>query len=175
MPDIISILNYFGITPEKITPLIILAITGAIYLGIKMKPLNNKLRQCCNALIEIQTILKRGGIDLDHKITETSASPLKPTLYGVQLIKESGLEKVLDDNKDFLIGEIKKLLPENYTEYDVQENSRKVLSNLKNNPILNPVKEYVFKNGMDIDIILDTGGLWLRDDFLGQPRQSANE
>lgn len=157
-------------------------ILGAfIYIGRKLQildgiePIKKLLTKCCNSIIEIQTIFKQAGIDLDHKLTEVSTSPLKPTLYGVKLIKESGLEKILDDNKQFLMDEVKKLLTKDYTEYDVQEMSRKALLTLKSNPILNPVKEYAFNNGMNIDTVLNTGGLWLKDDFLGQTRKSAEE
>lgn len=127
------------------------------------------------AIIEMQTIFKQDSIDLTYKLTETSESPLKPTQYGARLIKESGLEKILNENKPFLIDEIRKLLPKDYTDYDVQEMSRQALLSLKNNPILNSVKEYSFKKGMDIDIILNTGGLWLKDDFLGKPRKTAEK
>src|SRR3989344_9566063 len=131
MFDIISTLQYFGITPDKITPLIILAIAGVIYINIvlnsKLNPIDKLLRKCSNAIIEIQTIFKQYGVNLDHKLTETSASPLKPTLYGVRLIKESGLEKILNENKQFFIDEVKKILPQNHTEYDVQEISRQTL------------------------------------------------
>ncbi len=71
--------------------------------------------------------------------------------------------------------ELKKQLVENYTEYDVQEKARNLLIAQKDDSIMNPVKEYAYKNGLNVEIILKVGGLWLRDDFLGIPRQIGKE
>jgi len=125
-----------------------------------------------NAITEVQTILRNKfkGLNIAHSLVEKSGSPLRPTEYGVQLIKESGLEKILDDNKDFLCTKLKASLPKEYTEYDVQEKARSLLIELKDDPILNPVKKWIYENPTDIEVLLKVAGLWLRDDFLKQPR-----
>ena len=66
-------------------------------------------------------------------------------------------------------------MPENYTDYDVQEKSRELLVLLSNNSIMNPVKNYAYNEGTSTEYILRVGGLWLRDDFLGQPRKVKEE
>lgn len=33
----------------------------------------------------------------------------------------------------------------------------------------------LIKNGLDVEVILRVGGLWLRDDFLGQPRSISKK
>lgn len=169
--DILGWLNYLGITPDKLLPLAILAFLGVLFLNNKLNPLNKAVRRISNAIIEIQTIFKTVGIPLTHLLTEAPGSPLRPTDWGVKLIQESGLEKILNENKERFVNELKNSLPKDFTEYDVQETARNVLISLKNDPIINPIKEYAYKNALDIDIILSTGGLWLRDDFLGQPRK----
>ena len=125
-----------------------------------------------NAITEVQTILRNKfkGLNIAHSLVEKSGSPLRPTEYGVQLIKDSGLEKILDDNKDFLCTKLKASLPKEYTEYDVQEKARSLLIELKDDPILNPVKKWIYENPTDIEVLLKVAGLWLRDDFLKQPR-----
>lgn len=138
-------------------------------------------RNIANAIIEIQTIIKTKleGISMQYTLTEQSGSPLRPTEYGLKLIKDSGLDRILDINKETLCTKLRASLPKDYTEYDVQENARNLLIQLKDDPMMKPVKEYVYNYPTDMDIILRTGGLWLRDDFLGQPRQivkpSSNE
>ena len=125
-----------------------------------------------NAITEVQTILrnKYKGLNIIHNLVERSGSPLSPTEFGANLIKDSGLEKILDENKEFLCTKLKASLPKDYTEYDVQEKARSLLVNLKDDTILNPVKEWIYENPMDIEIVLKVGGLWLRDDFLKKPR-----
>jgi len=175
MPTLLAFLNYFGITADKITPLVILALLGMFYLSKTLKPINKKIGRCCNAIIEIQTTFKNQGIDLDHKMTETSASPLKPTTYGAELIKDSGLEKMLNDNKELLNKKLQASLPEGYTHYDVQEKARELLISLTDDPIMSSVKTWIYNNPIDIDIILSVGGLWLRDDFLKEPRLTSKK
>lgn len=173
--EIFELLKYIGITPDKITPFLILALFIVIILDRKLNPLNRAIRRISNAIIEIQTFLRGAGVPLDHLLTEAPGSPLRPTEYGAMLIRESGLEKILDENKESLLKNLKNSLPKDYTEYDVQETARNVLLSLKEDAMMNPVKEYVYKNALNIETILRVGGLWLRDDFLEQPREIAKK
>jgi hypothetical protein len=135
----------------------------------EIKPFEN----IAHAITEIQTVLRNKfkGLDIKHSLVEKSGSPLRPTEYGAKLIRESGLEKVLNNNQESLCIKLKASLPNDFGEYDVQENSRALLLGLKDDPIMKPVKEYVYSHPIDIEIILRAGGLWLRDDFLKQPRK----
>lgn len=175
MAEIISVLTYLGITPDKIFPLLVLG--GAIiWFGYKfISPIKKSVIKINNALIEIQTIFNFHGIDLKHHLVEAPGSPLQPTVYGKQLIQESGLERILNDQASFLKEELVKKLPKNYAEYDIQENSRALLIELKDKEIMSPVKKYAYDNGLKLDVILRVGGLWLRDDFLGKPRQTKSD
>jgi len=143
----------------------------------KLPAIEKSLEKIVNAINEIQIILKTKlkGIDIVNTLVERGNSPLNPTAFGAKLIKDSGLEKILDDNKDLLCTKLKASLPKEYTEYDVQERAREVLLSLKDDPIISPVKTYVYNNPMEIDTILRVGGLWLRDDFLKVPRDIAKE
>ncbi len=168
---IISGLEYFGITKETVTPFVIF---GVIFYFILKKssltPIKKCINKITNAIMEIQTIFKQGGVSLTHVLTEKSGSPLKVSVFGANLIKESGLEKILDDNKISLIEKVKKSLPSNYSPYDVQEKSRQALLALKENEMMKPVKDYAFENSLLVESILNPAGLWLRDDFLNEPR-----
>lgn len=140
----------------------------------KLKPFGN----IANAINEIQTILRINfrGISIVHSMVENRGSPLNPTAYGTDLIKRSGLEKILNDNKELLCTKLKASLPKEYTEYDVQEKARELLVSLKDDSIMSPVKNWVYNNPMEINTILRVGGLWLRDDFLNMPHKiSATE
>ena len=137
----------------------------------------NPFRNISHAITEIQTILKN-KLDVytfNHSMVERGTSPLRPTAFGANLIKESGLEKILNTNKETLCIKLQASLKEEYTEYDVQENARNLLISLKDDGIMRKVKEYIYNHPMDIEVILRVGGLWLRDDFLKQPRAVAQE
>lgn len=165
--DIFSLLQYFGITADKITPFVIF---GVIFWLLFLRPAKGKLGKISSAITEIQTILRILGHETRH-LVEAPGSPLQPTEYGAKLIKESGLEIMLNDKKQALIKELKELLPDEHTPYDVQEVARNLMVSKKGDPDFKSVKDYAYKNGLDADVILQAGGLWLRDDFLGEERK----
>lgn len=170
MEAIISIATFLGLTPDKVFPLFLTA-GAALWVCYKfIAPIKKSVARITNACIEIQTIFEACGIPLKHHLVEAPGSPLQPTAFGEQLIKDSGLKKILDDQSSFLKAELSKKVSEKDTEYDVQEKARSLLIELKNIEMMNPVKKYAYDNGLDVDIILKAGGLWLRDDFLGKQR-----
>lgn len=173
--DVINAIQYLGLTPSNIFPLILL---GAVicYVGYKfISPIKKSVSRITNACIEMQTLMGVDGTQLRHHLTEAPGSPLQPTQYGKKLIVESGLEKILDDQKGVLRAALSKLLPPTPTEYDIQEKSRELLISQKDEPIMGPVKQYAYQNGLNIEVILNTGGLWLRDDYLNQARLVKSE
>lgn len=168
--DILQTLNYFGITHDRVLPFVILTIE-MVYISYRFtNPIKKSIGKIKNAIIEIQTIAVQNGTIIRHHLVESSGSPLGPTEYGKKLIVDSGLGKILDNNKSFLEEKLTNKLKKNFTEYDVQESARTLLIELKADVIMNPVKNYAFQNGIDVDIILRAGGLWLRDDYLGRER-----
>lgn len=171
-----DVLIYLGFTPEKITPLLVLAILCIWLISKRAKPIEVMIRKITNAVIEIQSIFNHSyGIKMDHKLTEASGSPLMPTPYSVKIFKESGLEKVLNENKESFVRELTKQLPRDYTDYDVQEIARTFLLEKFTTPLMNEVKKYAYENAMDMTTYIRTAGLWLRDDFLGIERRIAKE
>ncbi len=170
MDSIINILNYFGITPDRLAPLAILGAIIFFVLNYSLKSFKATVNKIRDAIIEIQSIFKMQGLELTYKVLEAPGSPVRPTKVGADLIKTSGLEKILNENKEFLSVELKKILPPNYADYDVQEKARDLLVSLSDNSLMNPVKDYAYNQGTSAENILRVGGLWLRDDFLGQPR-----
>lgn len=156
-----------------ISPLIIVVWKGKEEISDTMDKKLKPFANIANAITEMQTILKNKfrGIDITHAMVEKGSSPLNPTPYGEELINKSGLAKILSDNKEILCTKLKASLPNGYAEYDVQEKSRELLISLKDDPMMVPVKTWVYNNPMDINTILRVGGLWLRDDFLNTPHK----
>jgi len=169
---ILETLQYFGIGPDKVVPALLLIIGLSIAFKAKLDPINKTLRQVCAAIIELQTIA-RGEKKQIAQFVEAPGSPTGPTAYGAMLIRESGLENILNDRQRLLFSRLRALLPNDPKEYDVQEAARQVLIFLKDDSIMDPIKDYAYKNGMDANMILSVGGLWLRDDYLGLPRKTV--
>ena len=175
LSSFVAVATYLGLTADKLIPLLLVA-GVALYIGYRFfAPVRKSMTRISNACIEIQTVMEAGGVALRHHLVEAPGSPLRPTEYGKTLIRDSGLEKVLDEQKVFLKEELMKKLSGSKTEYDVQEKARELLIELKEKEIFDPVKKYAYQNGTNVDIILKAGGLWLRDDFLGNPREANKE
>lgn len=114
------------------------------------------------------------GREASRAGVESVGSPIQPTELGWKYIKESGLGKIVDEEKrEELLKKLRDLLGEDYTEYDAQESARRILMSSKNDPAFRPIKDYAFNNGIDADVILRLGGLLLRDNFLKIPHHTA--
>lgn len=161
----------------KINILYFLGIIGTLlgitwYAAYKFGTLEDSIKWVKRELSNLWDAIKtreamRAGV-------EGKGSPINPTELGWKYIKESGLERIVDEEKkEELLEKLRNFLGKDYTEYDVQENARKILVSMKDDPTLKPIKEYAFNNGIDVDIILLLGGLLLRDNFLNQPHQIA--
>lgn len=99
---------------------------------------------------------------------EGRKSPLNPTKLGWRWLNESGLAKIIDEEKKtWLLQNLQNLLPPNYTDYDVQEVARRVMVSLKDDSLMIEIKQYAFEQGIDVEMLLRLGGLLLRDNFLG--------
>ena len=168
--EIITILNYLGVTHDRALPFLLLIIAMVIVNDVFTAPIKTSLIRIKNAIIEMQTIAVQEGIAIRHHLVETAGSPVAPTEYGRQLIVESGLEQILNKYAVYLRERLDAKIIATRTKYDVQEAARALLIELKRDKIMNPVKQYAFDQGIDVDVILKAGGLWLRDDFLGRQR-----
>lgn len=156
-------LTSIGFKTELIFPLAIFILLGYLCFWRKI---DKALEPIKFAIIEIQRLFKTGGVELDHKLTETRSSPLKPTNFGLKLLKESGLDKLISDKKDQYLKELKTKLGKTYSAYDVQEEAIKLIKEKEDNKSIIPIKDYAFKNGFNVEIILRLGGLILRDEYL---------
>lgn len=161
---IINIFNYLGLTADRLVPLAFLALV--LYI-IFHKKLHSNLNPIKHAIVEIQSIMSNSGANISQSLTEKGESPLAPTEYGLTLINESGLNKILKENMTKFLDELYQLLKQNkiISPYDIQEKARQLLINKKDDKIMIDVKNYAFKNALNVEIILKTGGLILRDEY----------
>lgn len=133
-----------------------------------VKKIKNELKPLTPAIVEIQGKFTEQGHPLLFPLTVTPGSPLKLTDYGTKLMNDSGFAKTIanETNKKTLVDVVKAMNPQ--TEYDIQECSIKTIQNLldKNNPMLNSLKDYAFKNGLPLSVLIKPAGVLLRDEAL---------
>lgn len=155
----------------SIVTAMIFMIGWSVLMGRKLQIIDDLKTGFKDLHIDVRDLINRIS-KMEGKLEGVSAStsPVQPTELGAKYIRESGLEKILDERKTLLCENLKNSLPQNYADYDVQEIARRIMLSLKDEPMMKPVKEYAFKEGVEVEVILGVGALWLRDDFLKAPR-----
>lgn len=104
-----------------------------------------------------------GGIERDRANSPyvKRKSPVSLTEKGKALLLDSKGNYYVDKNKDKLIVALKAENPK--TAYDVQELARKIVETHANDDDFAPIKEFVFKEGLELKDVLDVMGVYLRD------------
>lgn len=98
-------------------------------------------------------------------------SPISLTDRGEALLNNSGGNKFIDDNFDELLKSVEGLSPK--TAYDVQEDAKVVIDSLKDDDRLNPVKDFLFKDGSTLEEVFTVMSIYLRDKILNHKNWKA--
>ena len=153
-------------------------IGGLVVVGRKLQVLDDikddikDTKNFCNdasvAVVEIQTHLASKGYSIKNRLAYTANSPLKLTEYGKDLMENSGFDKIVanPEKRRFLINLVKRKNPK--TNYDIQQYSMDTMAELVeiNDSIVIPLKEYAYKEGLTLEIILNSAGIVLRDEIM---------
>lgn len=92
----------------------------------------------------------------------SSASPLVLNERGNKILNESGIKALVDANAELLMANLRDKKPQNA--YQVQECATKIIRIFTDTPeILSKLQDGAFKTGVNVDTVLFTGGLYLRD------------
>lgn len=131
------------------------AVSDIAKMETEIKEIRDKAVACETSLKEREPLTKR-------------KSPITLTDKGNKILTDSGGRKFVDDN----YSELKKLVEDSkpQTSYDIQETSHKAIEGLKNDIRMNGIKEYLFKEGMELSEIVDVLGIYLRDKILGEKK-----
>ena len=175
--------EYFNIILKILIGIGIPTMIGAsIYIGRKLQILdnlekNNKtfcqnttnaIVRITNAIVEIQTHLTGKGFAIKQRLAYTSNSPLNLTDYGEILMEESGFNDIIgnSEKREYLIKLVITKQPK--TNYDIQQFSMDTMAELVelNDPAVIPLKNYAYKKGLNLEIILNSAGIVLRDEIM---------
>jgi hypothetical protein len=91
-------------------------------------------------------------------------SPISLTERGLDLLKNSGGQAWISTNRDSLLAALKAKNPQ--SPYDVQEFSKQVLKEKEADPLMSPLKDYAYQQGLDLNDILLVMGIHLRDEAM---------
>lgn len=110
------------------------------------------------------------GVERDRIYNELiqKKSPFTITEKGYIALKESGAQKFIDNNRSILIKKVEDMNPK--SSYDVQEYCKQVISEYTNSDDFIEIKEYIYEKGFDLESIVMTMMVYLRDIILAKRR-----
>jgi len=117
--------------------------------------LRRTLGEVKDKVVACEVILKERGPLAERK------SPISLTERGDNVLKESGGMDYVDDQKESLLAFIRDKNPK--SAYDVQEFAKLAMELRAKEDDFIPLKNYAYKEGMDLDDILFVTGIYLRD------------
>jgi len=122
--------------------------------------LTAEVRETRDKIIACETSLK----ERERETYIKRKSPLALTDSGERLLKDSGGEDFVNNHYELLAQKVEDNSPK--TAYDIQELSQQVITWLKSEDIFNSLKDYAFKTGLPLEIIIEVMGIYLRDKIL---------
>lgn len=129
----------------------------------KVDKMEEDLQIATHKLTECETKINERTTSYASTLTQRK-SPISLTQKGQEILMNSGAKKFVLENLQELVGKIKEKNP--HTAYDVQVASRQVVESLQNDTRFVPFKNYVYKEGLDLDPIFIVMSLCLRDSAL---------
>ncbi len=100
-------------------------------------------------------------------------SPISLTERGDKFLKDSGGEKFVDEHFTELLEKVESLSPQ--TSYDIQESSKQAIEGLKEDERINPIKEFLYKDGSTLEDLFTVMGVYLRDKILKHKNIDASD
>lgn len=161
--ELLSIIISSGAISTIVTFLVILLYVGKYREKVdRLDKENDKLNQ---QFLNISSKLSKieGILEISRMVSPyvQSKSPLGLTEKGKALLIDSKGKDYIDLRKNEFLKEIKSKNPK--TAYDVQEMSKLVIKSRTKCDEFNSLKDFAFRKGLSIDVILDVLGIYLRD------------
>ena len=109
---------------------------------------------------EVATKLEERTGSAEAKVLKRK-SPVSLNDYGEKILKESTGDSFVINNLDNLVEKIKRKNPG--SAYDVQVYAKDVISEVSSEDRFVPIKDYAFKEGLDLEVLVVVMGVYLRD------------
>jgi|SRR6266498_785091 len=133
----------------------------------------NRVKTVEKDIDEVKTSLRSISEDINSHTTKItvletqygeSNSPTVPNPKGRRLLEESGFDSLYPSLKPKLFGLMDKMNLR--TLYDYEKGAEKALKELKNDPIIDPLKNYAVNNPQEpLELIFTVAAWVIRDDY----------
>lgn len=100
-------------------------------------------------------------------------SPVSLTERGSAFLENSGGKQFVDDNFGELLANVETMNPQ--TAYDVQEDAKKVVADLREDERLNPIKDFLFKDGSTLEDVFEVMAIYLRNKVLSHKNWNVED
>ena len=163
----LSLLQSFGITPDKYPFLVlaILIIAGFIFIRLSIGGKLNKVKE--NVLIVITYLSSRATNRgrLDTTLIR-NMSPMTIMEKGKQILDDSGFIEIFDksDNREKILSYLLKRSPK--TKLDVETLAIITFSTFLKEDFMSPIKTYLYEHSDTREDYMTLAGLYIRDEFL---------
>ncbi len=122
--------------------------------------LQEEYKELMKQVTEVSTKIDERTQNLASTLTKRK-SPISLNEKGEGILSRSGSDKFVLENKDELVKKIKDKDPK--SAYDVQVYAKEVVEGLQNEDRFTPFKDFVYKEGIEIDSIFIVMSIYLRD------------
>lgn len=178
MDTFVSILTYLGLTPDKITPLLVLGIVGVFLIDKRIKPVENKFDKKFDKLerkfdklekfiVSLCAAISTKG-DVDKLELYKTDSPVSLTEKGKEQLKKIGFTDDIDNNLEFILKEVDKLEPK--SAFDVEQYCIGLITCLitdKGIKIFKRTEDYIYTHPeYNNHEYFKAAGLYVRDKYL---------
>lgn len=138
-------------------------ITAFAIVAYRMGRYSEKIDQLEKCNLNTRISVMEGKIEVRQPFTQRK-SPINLTDRGITVLRDSGGKNLIDENYN----ELKNIVEENNpkTSYDIQESSKITIEKLKDDERMIVIKEYLFKEGIEFEEIIDVLGIYLRNKIL---------
>lgn len=138
-------------------------LTAVGMISHKMGRYTEKVDQLehCNLNTRLSTLEGRYSVS---SITQNK-SPITLTETGSKLLKESSADVFVDKNYDELLKKVQDHKTP-LSAYDVQEKCKEVIASYKGDDRFVPLKDFAFKQGIELNLIQIVASIYLRDKVL---------
>lgn len=189
MEVFIEFLKYFGITPENAGKYFMFAFlfVALLYILLKkeLKPIKNSTNEIKKCVTHFDTYLVRLSTYFEskypksfspiYKELEKRSSPTTLTELGDKILRDSKIDKYINENIESLFNKIDKSNPK--TAFDVENDSFNALIGDVDDDSFIEIKNWLYENPeyedsknekfvVDLTMVLRVGRLYLRDKYL---------
>ena len=150
-------------TITYIISVIISAVVAFAITSFRLGKYTEKIEQLEKHNLHGRISCLEGKVETSQDLSKfiKTKSPFALTEEGKKLLEDSGGKLYIEQNKEELIKQIGAKNPN--SAYDVQEYAKAVITEKSSDESFKEIKDYLFKNGLTLDLIVGVMGISLRD------------